>query len=179
MRNTAANFLSSIGRRNRTTVLMAGVLALVAFNGPQAATVARDPVGIWLDHTKRGAVEIYTCGSALCGRIIWMKAPIKPSGVPFRDLRNPKKSLRQRTICGLKMIGRLQKTGRRVWDGGWIYDPERGKAFDLQLKWQSTDRLTITGYLFSPAFGKTFGWTRAPDDIGRCAPEVEAVLNNG
>jgi len=177
MRKPITNFPFSVNCHHLLAAVLAGGLSLVIPSGTKAATGVEAPVGIWLDHTKRGAVEIYPCGSALCGRIIWMKSPIKTTGKPFRDARNPKKSLRQRTICGMKMIGRLHKTGKRTWDGGWIYDPERGKAFDLQLRQNSTDRLTITGYLMSPIFGKSYGWTRAPEDIGRCAPVVEAVLN--
>ncbi|MGI9407165.1 MAG: DUF2147 domain-containing protein [Hyphomicrobiaceae bacterium] len=141
------------------------------------AKAATDPVGIWLDHTKRGAVEIYSCGAHLCGRVVWMKNHLKSSGEPFRDRRNPKKSQRDRTICGMKMLGRLRASGSKKWSGGWIYDPERGKSFDVVIRARGANQLKVTGYLFSPAFGKTFTWTRAPEDIGRCAPKVEAALN--
>ena len=33
------------------------------------------PLGVWIDHTGRGAVEITDCGGKLCGRIVWVKDP--------------------------------------------------------------------------------------------------------
>jgi len=139
------------------------------------AVAATGPKGIWLDQTKRGAIEIYDCGKALCGRVVWMKNPLKPSGKPVVDGRNPKTSLRTRTICGMKMMGGLRSTGARTWGDGWIYDPERGQEFSLKVTQRGADRLTVTGYILSPTFGKSFSWTRAPEDIGRCKPTVDAA----
>lgn len=165
-------------RRNHPyfAALVASVLVLTSGTTASGNADGQGPEGVWFDHTKRGAVEIFKCGRALCGRIVWMKNPLKPSGKPFRDLRNSDKSLRNRTICGMQMIGELRKTGRRTWQGGWIYDPERGQSFSLQVIQRGKDRLTITGYLLAPAFGKSFRWVRAPEDVDRCEETVKAAL---
>lgn len=155
--------------------LVTMTLSLAVIWVATTAATASDLKGIWLDHTARGAVEIYDCGSSICGRLVWMKNPIKPSGEPFRDKRNSEPSLRNRTICGIQLIGRLRPDGAGDWGGGWIYDPERGQRFDLKVSQQGTNRLTITGYLVNPIFGKSFNWTRAAEDIGRCAPAVKAA----
>src|SRR4029077_14920970 len=34
---------------------------------------ASGPTGVWIDHTGRGAVEIFECAGGLCGRIVWLK----------------------------------------------------------------------------------------------------------
>ncbi len=174
-RHAASGACSS--RTTKAAGLTGGILlftAIMAFGNASFAATS-GPEGIWLDHTKRGAIEIFKCGRSLCGRVVWMKKPLKPSGKPFRDLRNSDQSQRQRTICGMQMIGGLRKSGARTWSDGWIYDPERGQQFSLKLTQRGGDRLTVTGYLLSPAFGKSFAWTRAPKDVGRCAPVVKAA----
>ncbi|MEL7543255.1 MAG: DUF2147 domain-containing protein [Pseudomonadota bacterium] len=133
------------------------------------------PVGIWLDHTKRGAIELYPCAENICGRVVWMKNPLKASGEPFRDRRNPDASKQNRTICGMNLIGGLQPDGRGNLLEGWIYDPERGQEFSAQIMRESDNTLVVTGYLMMPTFGKSFRWTKAPADIERCKPIVDAA----
>jgi uncharacterized protein (DUF2147 family) len=37
------------------------------------AVAASSPIGVWIDHTGRGAVEIIDCGGKLCGHLVWFK----------------------------------------------------------------------------------------------------------
>ena len=56
------------GQWSRPLAWTAAIVALVG-----ATARAAEPTGIWYDHTGRGAVEISSCGSALCGRVVWLK----------------------------------------------------------------------------------------------------------
>ncbi len=38
-----------------------------------AAHADNSPLGVWIDHTGRGGVEISDCGGKLCGRVAWVK----------------------------------------------------------------------------------------------------------
>lgn len=121
--------------------------ATIATTTPSAANEA---TGIWLDHTGRGAVEITNCGSALCGRIVWLK-----------DATNSK-------TCGTQVIGNVKAVGAGKWDKGWIYDPEDDERYTVEITTVGGDQLRVMGYLGSKMLSETMTWRRAPADLKRC-----------
>lgn len=148
--------------------------------------------GLWLDHTGRGAVEIVLCSKLksrkkparrvknkttrkkaisktdLCGRIVWLAQPFDKKGRPLTDKLNKRASRRNRKICGLKILGRVKRISNRVYDYGWIYDPEKGKYFDVELRLKSNNILQVKGYLGIKMLNKTFLWRRIAKDLQRC-----------
>ena len=80
------------------------VIALAATCSP---ALASSPIGLWYDHTGRGAVEITDCNGKLCGRIVWVKDANHKEG------------------CGFQIIGDVKPVAGGKWDGGWIIDPEK------------------------------------------------------
>lgn len=136
-------------------------------------------MGVWINHTGKGAVEIRPCGATgasanrLCGFIVWLKEPNKKNGEPLTDGYNPEPSKRRRTICGLPVLGSLQRVSGG-WDNGWVYDPEQGSQFDAAIQLASRDRLVLTGYKGVKFFSKSFTWRRAPADLRRCDQPREA-----
>jgi uncharacterized protein (DUF2147 family) len=124
--------------------------------------------GVWLDDTGEGAIEIAPCGDRICGRIVWLRAPLDKAGRPLTDGNNPDAAKRRRPICGLPVIGDLKRMAGGAWDGGWIYDPKDGKSYDVEIKPRSVDQLQVTGYLGTKWLSETFVWTRAPADLRRC-----------
>ncbi len=149
-------------------VLHVVVVGPVSAQQPAAASIS--PEGLWIDHTGRGAVEIKPCPQGLCGRIVWMKDPNDRQGRPLVDALNEDTRMRARPICGLQIIGGLKQQADGSWDYGWIYDPEQGASFDVELRLRSADRLQVKGYKGLKFFSETFQWTRAAAAPGpRCA----------
>ena len=107
------------------------------------------PLGVWIDHTGRGAVEITDCNGALCGHVVWVKDP-----------KNTK-------ACRTQILGNVRHVGGNTWDRGWIVDPEDKTPYAVELRTVG-DRLQVLGYVGSKLFGETMMWTRAPADIKRC-----------
>ncbi len=134
--------------------------AILALCQMPSASAADQTTGLWYDHTGRGAVEIAPCGNALCGHIVWLKDLNDKSGRPLRDGFNGDAKKRNRPICGLQVIGglKLQKDGS--WDEGWIYDPEKGESFDVELRMLSADNLQVKGYKGMKFLNETFKWRR-------------------
>lgn len=126
------------------------------------------PVGIWFDDTGQGAIEIGPCGEMLCGRIVWLKDPASKTGGPLTDALNPDPRQRQRPICGIQIIGGLEKQPNGAWDNGWIYDPKEGKSYDVEIRLNDPDRLQVKGYLGVKFLSETFIWQRAPAELQRC-----------
>lgn len=148
-------------------------LGLVLSTAPRAQT-APPPLqpgyaGVWYDDTGQGAVEITPCADRLCGRIVWLRAPLDKQGRPLTDIYNPDARQRQRPICGLSVIGDLKRQRNGSWDEGWIYDPKQGKQFDVELRLRSADALQVMGYMGVKFLSETFVWKRAPADLRRCA----------
>ena len=84
---------------------------LVAWSSTSSAA-GSDPTGVWFDHNGRGAVEIAPCasGNGLCGYVVHIK-----------EEKNAKR-------CGMQILGNVTEGG-----GGWIYSPERGKKYSVEL----------------------------------------------
>ena len=111
---------------------------------------AASPLGVWIDHTGRGAVEITQCGGALCGKVVWVKSAADKEG------------------CNIQIIGNAKPVGSK-WDGGWILDPEKNEKYDVELTPVGDNKLKVLGYMGMKMFGETMMWTRAPAGLGRCS----------
>jgi uncharacterized protein (DUF2147 family) len=131
------------------TTLQAAVFAAVAFGASSA--FAAEPTGLWYDHTGRGAVEITKCGNQLCGRLVWLK-----------DAQHAKQ------VCGIQIIGDVKPMANGVWDGGWIYDPEKDEKYSVELTPMGPQALKVMGYMGTKWLSETYMWKRAPADLKRC-----------
>jgi uncharacterized protein (DUF2147 family) len=123
----------------------------------ERSATASGPIGVWIDHTGRGAVEITECAGSLCGRIIWLK------------------DTGHKSVCGTQVIGNAKSVGKDTWDGGWIYDPDQNAKYSVELKTIGADKLRVIGYMGSKLFSETFIWKRPTVDLNRCdAPAATA-----
>ena len=131
---------------------MLQVAAFATAAGIASPSFAAEPIGLWYDHTGRGAVEIVKCGSNLCGKLVWLKNPGHKQG------------------CGLQIIGNVKPVSSGVWDGGWIIDPEKdlNTKYSVELTLLNPKSLKVVGYMGSKFFSETMMWKRAPDDLKRC-----------
>jgi uncharacterized protein (DUF2147 family) len=183
-----SSVLRPLGPHVRTAVVAlaavlvspAAVMAQSQAPAPGAAQAAVPPVdvaGVWIDHSGKGAVEIAPCGQTLCGRIFWIKDPVdKATGKPLTDALNPDQAKRSSPICGLQIIGELKRQQSGAWDGGWIYNPEDGGRFKVEVRLRNRDLLQVTGYLGVKFLGETFVWKRAPSNIARCDVQAKRAL---
>lgn len=122
-------------------------LTPVAF---ESASAASDPTGIWMNDTGRGAIEIKHCGDTLCGNVVWVKNAADAKG------------------CGKQIIGNVASVGGGHWDNGWIYSPERGRKYSVELTPLDNGTLRVTGYAGLKFLSKTMIWTRAPENLQLC-----------
>ena len=124
------------------------VIALAATCSP---ALASSPIGLWYDHTGRGAVEITDCNGKLCGRIVWVKDTNHKEG------------------CGLQIFGDVKPVAGGKWDGGWIIDPEKSlkTRYDVEITPQG-EKLKVMGYAGVKFLSETMIWTRAPANLQRC-----------
>ncbi len=136
-------------RINATALTAAAFAAAILSAG--AARAEESPLGVWIDHTGRGAVEITDCNGKLCGYVAWVK-----------DAKDAKG-------CGEQIIGDVKPVGSGTWDNGWIYDPDRDDKFDVEIKPTGPDTLRVTGYAGIKWLSETMTWKRAPADLQKCS----------
>jgi len=121
------------------------------------AVAAPSPLGVWIDQTGRGAVEITDCGGRLCGRLVW-----------FKDEKHSKQG------CNFQIIGNVKPIGGNKWDGGWIVDPDKdpNKKYDVEITPIGDTKLRVMGYAGMKFLSETMTWTRAPADLRKCNEEA-------
>lgn len=149
--------LKSIGA---TAAILAGITAA-------GAQETGDPFGLWITNEGKGQVEVKACGEKLCGKIVWLREPTDANGQPLRDHRNEDESKRERKIIGLPVMMGLEASGPAAWRG-YVYSPERGKAFEVDAVQTAPDRLELTGCGLGGLICETHIWTRG---------EVQASTN--
>jgi uncharacterized protein (DUF2147 family) len=140
-----------------TTLKRIALLPIVLAASAGTTAAGASPIGIWIDHTGRGAVEITDCNGALCGHVVWLK------------------SAGDEEACNMQVLGNVKPVAGGKWDKGWIYDPERRAKFDVEITPLGDGKLKILGYAGVKLFSETMTWTRAPADLKRCGKaSVEA-----
>jgi len=146
----------------------------LALSAPATAETrdTRDISGLWVDHKlsekQKVAVLIEDCGGDLCGRIVWLKKAVTANGLPKRDIKNSNSTLRQRPLCGLKVLNGFRQTKKNTWSEGQIYNPASGKILDSTISLLQDGSLRIRAYLGMPLFGKTLQWVRPQENLLRC-----------
>jgi uncharacterized protein (DUF2147 family) len=128
------------------------VLAIAATALQAAAPIT----GRWITAEKNAIVEIAPCGATMCGRIAkFLVTP--PQGVDQKDVNNPNKALRTRTILGMNILTEFKADGDK-WRGR-IYDPKAGKTYRSVVYKGVSGNLVVKGCI--GPFCQTQTWTQA------------------
>lgn len=133
--------------------LIALSAALMLSSAAQAASPAE---GKWRTPVQNGEVEISTCGTALCGRIV--SSDRIAADPELKDEHNKDPSQRSRALKGLLMLQGFTG-GPAEWKGGTVYNPEDGGLYKGSIRLVGPDTLKLTGCIVFPLC-KTQTWTR-------------------
>jgi uncharacterized protein (DUF2147 family) len=138
------------------------LLLLLFLFGLTVAWVQKEPevpLGTWMNEEKEARFEIFKCGNKLCGRISWLKEPLR-QGKPKMDDQNPEPKLQSRPIQGMVFMKDFEYDSHNKWDGGTIYDPKSGKTYSCYMKVVNKDKMEVKGYIGIALIGRTQVWTR-------------------
>jgi uncharacterized protein (DUF2147 family) len=143
------------------------VVCLAAAAAPGAAAT---PVGLWWAEGGAAQVRIAPCGVALCGRVVWLRAPLDEVGCPVRDRNNPEPGRRDRPLIGLRVLRDLESSSEdgQVWTGGRIYDPSSGRTYRCTARLVGEDQLELHGFIGLPLIGRTTRWVRVGAERRTC-----------
>ena len=145
---------------------MRGAIIVATLAGLLPATLLGPPVraapqGVWAIDAEV-AVQIFDCGTELCGRIVWLRDSRDLQGLLNSDKRNPDVRLRKQLLCGLTILGGLRRAGPSRWASGWFYNPQDGQTYDVKAEIESPDVITARIYTGLPLFGQTKTLLRVP-----------------
>jgi uncharacterized protein (DUF2147 family) len=113
---------------------------------------AASPKGDWLVEDKSAIIRIDSCGSALCGTVVWTKKQGE------LDENNPDPAKRNRPIMGLQLLLGMKPGSDGRWDGD-IYNPENGKTYTSRMWLKSDDMIRVEGCVLGFLCGGQ-DWTR-------------------
>jgi len=131
--------------------------ALIALGFLSVSVQAAAPVtGRWTTQSKDGVVEIYECGATICGKLAKFLVP-PPNGVGQKDINNPNKALRSRTLLGMNILTGFKAAGDE-WKGQ-IYDPKSGKTYRSVIYKGKSGNLVVKGCI--GPFCQAQTWTPA------------------
>lgn len=117
-----------------------------------------DIVGEWLTANGEAKIRFAFESTQYVGRVTWLKTSTK-DGKPVVDENNPDPNLRTRQMMGAAIVWNMHFDGKEYVDG-LLYDPEHGKTYKGKAVVESTNRLSLRGYVGIPLFGKSETWTR-------------------
>ncbi|MEO9599602.1 DUF2147 domain-containing protein [Parasphingorhabdus sp.] len=120
------------------------------------AMAADSIIGNWVTQDRDAIIKISKCGTSVCGRIYkYLVTP--PNGVGQKDIYNPNKKLRNRTILGMTILTGFKPDGN-IWRGK-VYDPKSGKTYRSEVRLNSANSLKMKGCIAFFCQGQN--WTRA------------------
>jgi uncharacterized protein (DUF2147 family) len=137
-------------------------LALALLFGGWTAVHAEDdaaPVGLWLTEKGDARIQVNQCGSALCGKVVWLRDAMDPAtGRPQTDSKNPNPALASRPMIGVQLFIGMQPAGPGRW-AGRIYNADDGSLYDSKIAWMGPHTLRVEGCLGAICGGEN--WTKA------------------
>ena len=141
---------------NRIVIFAALVLVVTS---SALASGSDDPTGVWLTQAGDAKVTVSRCGSALCGRVVWLKSPIdSATGKPQVDDKNPNPQLAKRPIIGLQLFIDMQSQRARKWSGR-IYNADDGKSYASNITLEDPTKLRVEGCVGSFCGGEIWSKT--------------------
>lgn len=140
-----------------------------------AGHTADDLVGFWYSDGDESIIHIEKVEGKYNGKIVWLKEPVyekgdAEEGEPKRNREDRDKTRQKLPIIGLNMLeGFAFETDGEKWTGGTIYDPNVGKTYKCEIKFEAKEgkadeeHLYVRGYIGVPALGRTTYWNPVPE----------------
>lgn len=153
------------------------LLAITLFPSSSNGSDPQESVlGLWVSAPSDNGlahIEVKEIDGELVGDVIWLEKPLFEAadgadlaGLAKTDRNNPKASLREVPIVGLRILWGMKPSGPNTWEGGTIYDPENGKTYKSKMAFAAPDRIKMRGFIGIPLLGRTTEWKRVQREGG-------------
>ncbi|PTW61443.1 uncharacterized protein (DUF2147 family) [Breoghania corrubedonensis] len=129
-----------------TGIAIAGALTM-------GAAAAADAEGTWARPSGSSQIRIAPCGSALCGKLVWLRDKGK------KDENNPDTSKRDRSLLGVLTVYGMKPAGENEWRGK-VYNAEDGKTYTGKMELITPSKLKLSGCVLGGLICKGETWRR-------------------
>jgi uncharacterized protein (DUF2147 family) len=143
-----------IRQPERSLVKLYAAAALAFMTHP--ALAATPVTGKWITAERDSVIEIGTCGTTVCGKVLRLMK-LNPDGKMPMDANNPNPALRTRPVQGIMILTGFTDGGSH-WSGR-IYDPKSGKSYKSKLTRNADGTLKVQGCI--GFLCQSFTWTAA------------------
>ncbi len=125
--------------------------------GQQASRIT----GVWVTAKGEGRVRISKCEEgAYCGKLIWTENQAQGKALK-KDVNNPDPAKQDRTVLGIRLLkGLTYNEDEEQWEGGEIYDPNKGQTYNCYAELVGPDKLKLRGYIGFSLIGRSTIWKR-------------------
>lgn len=138
----------------KKTLLMLCLSFIAVFNAMGQTTEADRLIGTYMTEGGKGKVVIEKSGSIYNGKLVWS---ITEGAL---DKNNPVKSEQTKKLVGKTILTGFKYSGKDVWDGGKIYDPENGKTYSCKITLKKDGNITVRGFIGVSLLGRNTNWQR-------------------
>lgn len=138
-------------RANPTLAVVAGLTMAAAAVATPA--LAADATGTWMRPSGTSQIRISSCGSALCGQLVWLKDKSK------KDVKNPDAAKRSRSLLGVRTVYDMKPNGNGEWKGK-VYNAEDGKTYSGKMELTAPNKLKLSGCVMGGLICKGETWNR-------------------
>lgn len=133
-----------------TALTAMAAIALMLVSGMEAR--AGEATGVWKRPSGSSQIQIAPCGSALCGKIVWLREP-------RNDTKNPDASKHSRPLLGTQTVMGMKPSGDNRWKGK-VYNAEDGKTYSGVMTLVGNNGLKLEGCVLGGLICKGETWTR-------------------
>lgn len=136
------------------SMIAASFCAASLFAATAASSFAADAKGDWARPNGASKIRISSCGSALCGKLVWLREP-------GADTKNPDAAKRSRPLLGVQVIQSMKPTKKGNQWKGKVYNAEDGKTYTGFIELADTNKLKLEGCVMGGLICKGETWTRS------------------
>lgn len=119
------------------------------------------PTGLWqniddVTGKPKAHIEIYEQGGVLYGKIV--KLLLKPQDTLCDKCKG---ALYNKPVVGMVFLKDMKyDAGKKEYSGGQILDPDKGTWYKCTIKVESSDKLTVRGFIGFSLIGRNQTWVR-------------------
>ncbi len=135
------------------TILSSALLASAIITTSATMSFAGDAKGDWVRPNGASKIRISSCGSSLCGKLIWLREP-------RNDTRNPDAAKRDRPLLGVQIVQAMKPTDKENQWKGKVYNAEDGKTYTGFIELTSANALKLEGCVMGGLICKGETWKR-------------------
>ncbi|MEQ9441768.1 MAG: DUF2147 domain-containing protein [Cyclobacteriaceae bacterium] len=116
-----------------------------------------DILGVWFTQDRNSKVEVYKQDGKYFGKIVWLKDSLDRKGNAVKDIKNPERALRQRSILGINILEDLAyRHGQWI---GELYAPRRGMTLEAEVSLDEEKNELVVSASYG-GFGREQIWSR-------------------